>query len=103
MAYRPPIPPYGDSIVSIPKRAFVPKKRNKYLPEEKRVEKLKELYEDSRRDYNENNTATALYQIFSEILEALPKDELNSNNTLSLFESALKDTRGYEDNTKTYI
>ena len=65
-----------------------------------RMSSFIQLYKDSREEYNEDNTPTALHNIFKEFLLSLPKEDLNMCNTKSLFEEALTSIIG---DKKTFI
>jgi hypothetical protein len=96
MAFRPPIPPGSG------RRA---KKRNP-LTRIERMDALVKIYEDSREEYYEHNIPTSLSNIFAELLLSIPKDHLESSETLSIFENVLEGIIGKKerkDNTKIYI
>lgn len=73
----------------------------KELNYKERKELIKYYFSDVEKEYNEANNATNIYNMFTEILEVMPKDILIDNNTIGLFKSALQDTIGTEIKTET--
>lgn len=55
---------------------------------------ITQLFEDLQDEYHENNSPTDLYEMFWEVLTSMPYEHLKVNNTLGLFNSALKDVLG---------
>jgi len=67
---------------------------------------IKHYWDDVNGEYTEANHPTNLYNMFSEMLESIPKEVLSECETLGLFKGALIKTIGKEkakSKNKIYI
>jgi len=56
----------------------------------KRDTELKAIYEALEQEWSEQNNATNFSVMFEQVLNAMPKDALKSNATLSIFKDELE-------------
>lgn len=85
-------------VPQIIKNMFESKRKGLFYKERKEL--IKDYFSDVKKEYNEANNATNIYNMLAEILEVIPKDILQDNNTMRLFKSALQDTTGIEIKTE---
>jgi len=57
---------------------------------EKRDTELKSIYDSLEKQWSEQNNATNFSVMFEQVLNAMPKEALKSNATLSIFEDELE-------------
>jgi len=82
------------------------KPKRKPLNYDSRKLSIKYYWDDVQNEYHESNNPTNIYNMFCEMLEAMPQDSLEDCETMGLFKSALEDTIGKmqaKTKYKTYI